>query len=48
MNIKKYFAKSICKWKGHTYTILEVHILKDVIRCSRCNTRLGRYIHDTN
>ena len=44
MNIKRYFAKSICKWKGHMDNILEVHALQDVIRCSRCNAIRGRYI----
>ena len=27
----------ICRRRGHSNNVLEVHILKDVIRCSRCN-----------
>jgi len=27
----------MCKRKGHSNSVLEVHTLKDIIRCSRCN-----------
>jgi len=34
INILKRF---ICRRKGHLNTVLEVHVLQDIIRCSRCN-----------
>ena len=27
----------ICRRKGHSSNVLEVHTNKDIIRCSRCN-----------
>ena len=41
MGILKYVFKFICKYRGHTITILEVHQFNDVLRCSRCDAIRG-------
>ena len=41
MGFLKYVFKIICRYRGHTPTVLEVHQFNDVIRCSRCNAIRG-------
>ena len=41
MGILKYMQQLICRYKGHSLTILEVRQFNDVIRCSRCNKLRG-------
>ena len=39
--------KFMCRKQGHSDSILEVHNLKDIIRCSRCN-KIQKTFYKTN